>query len=408
MTIGDLIQSSLQSLTRTKARSVLTMLGIVIGVMSVILMLSVGEAAQRYILSQISSFGSNTIFVASGPETDQGQPSLFIKESLTMKDVKKLESVPWISMITGKLQQDDQITANGFVTNAQIIGTMPDEIRLNDIQTSAGSFFQQASVDGHAREAVLGNDIARVAFGEENPIGKSVKISNTTFTVIGVMRKSGTQGFQSIDTQIFIPVTTAMDLYNKKYLLMISLRPTVSPAEAKSRVQAVMRDRHGIDNPTGDLAKDDFHIMTQEDLIRSANTITDILQILLVSIAAISLIVGGIGIMNIMYVSVTERTREIGLRKAVGARSTDVLRQFLIEAVAQTMIGGFVGIALGVGLSWLGIQIISSFQSGWEFSLSWNGIFLGVTVSALIGLLFGYFPARRAAFLHPIDALRFE
>ncbi len=408
MTTNDLIQSSLQSLARTKARSILTMLGIVIGVMSVILMLSVGEAAQRYILAQISSFGSDTMFVANGPETDQGQPSLFVKESLTMKDVKKLQSVPWIAMIVGKLSQDDQVTAGGFTTNAQVVGTMPDEIRLNDIQTRAGVFFQSSAVDGNAKEAVLGNDIATTAFGAEDPIGKSIKISNSNFRVVGVMAKSGTKGFQNVDTQVYIPVTTAMDLYNKKYVSMISLRPTVPLAEAKNRIQILLRERHGIDNPEGILSKDDFHLMTQEDLIRSADTITNILQILLVSIAAISLIVGGIGIMNIMYVSVTERTHEIGLRKAVGARSRDVLRQFLVEAIVQTMIGGIIGTALGVGLSWLGIQIISSFQSGWEFSMSWNGVFLGISVSALIGVTFGYFPARRAAFLHPIDALRFE
>lgn len=408
MTINDLIQSSLQSLARTKARSVLTMLGIVIGVMSVILMLSVGEAAQRYILAQISSFGSDTMFIANGPETDQGQPSLFVKESLTMKDVKKLQSVAWISMIAAKLQQDDQVTAGGFTTNAQVVGTMPDEIRLNDIQPRLGVFFQSSAVDANAKEAVLGNDIATTAFGAEDPIGKSIKISNTNFRVVGVMAKSGTKGFQNVDTQVYVPVTTAMEVYNKKYVSMISLRPTVPLAEAKNRIQILLRERHGIDNPTGELAKDDFHLMTQEDLIRSADTITNILQILLVSIAAISLIVGGIGIMNIMYVSVTERTHEIGLRKAVGAQSRDVLRQFLVEAVVQTMIGGVIGTALGVGFSWLGIQIISSFQSGWEFSMSWNGVLLGISVSALIGVTFGYFPARRAAFLHPIDALRFE
>ncbi len=408
MTFNDLIQSSLQSLARTKARSVLTMLGIVIGVMSVILMLSVGEAAQRYILAQISSFGSDTMFIANGPETDQGQPSLFVKESLTMKDVKKLQSMPWISMIAAKLTQDDQVTAGGFTTNAQVVGTMPDEIRLNDIQPRAGVFFQSSAVDSNAKEAVLGNDIATTAFGAEDPIGKSIKISNTNFRVVGVMARSGTKGFQNVDTQVYIPVTTAMEVYNKKYVSMISLRPTVPLVEAKNRIQILLRERHGIDNPTGILSKDDFHLTTQEDLIRSADTITNILQILLVSIAAISLIVGGIGIMNIMYVSVTERTHEIGLRKAVGAQSRDVLRQFLVEAVVQTMIGGVIGTVLGVALSWLGIQIISSFQSGWEFSMSWNGVLLGISVSALIGVTFGYFPARRAAFLHPIDALRFE
>ena len=179
-------------------------------------------------------------------------------------------------------------------------------------------------------------------------------------------------------------------------------------ADAKLQIEYTLRDMHNLDNPTGDPTKDDFNVTSQDDAIKSAATITNILQILLVSIAAISLIVGGIGIMNIMYVSVTERIKEIGLRKAIGARREDILSQFLIEAVILCTLGGIIGIVLGISLAWIGISIISSFQSGWTFAISWDGVGLGLVVSATIGIIFGYFPARSAAALNPIDALRTE
>jgi len=408
MTIKDLVDSSLQSLARTKARSVLTMLGIVIGVMSVIMMLSLGEAAQRYILAQVSSFGSDTVFIVNGPSVDSGQPAIFSKQSLTYRDVKKLQTYPWVTMITGTVTQSDNLTANGLATDVQVLGTMPDEIRLNDTQPTLGAFFSMTAVESHARDAVLGYDIANQAFGAENPIGKTVKIGKVGFKIVGVMQKAGTKGFQNVDKQVFIPVTAAQDLYNATYLTQISAKTTLSLAEVKDRLAIVLRNNHNIDNPTGDPTKDDFHVQTQEDLVKSASTVAGILQILLTSIAAISLLVGGIGIMNIMYVSVTERTKEIGLRKSIGARRPDILNQFVFEAVVQTLLGGMIGTALGITLSWLGIQVINAFNPGWTFVLSTNGILLGLSVSGAIGLVFGYFPARRAAMLHPIDALRQE
>lgn len=408
MTTTDLFTSSLQSLERTKGRSVLTMLGIVIGVMAVIMMLSVGEAAQRFILSQISSFGSDIIFIVNGPEAEQREPDLFIKESLTMKDVKKLQTTPWISMIAAKLQQNDQVTGAGLETNAVVLGTMPDEILMNDLRIEEGAFFSITSVDGRSREAVLGSTVAKRLFGEESAVGKLVKINDASFRVIGVMKEAGTKGFQNVDTQVYIPVTAAMDLYHRDYLTYITVKPTIGLEDAKDRMRVLIRERHNIDNPDDERIKDDFHLMTQEDLIESASTITNILQILLISIAAISLVVGGIGIMNIMYVSVTERIKEIGLRKSIGARRSDVLSQFLVEAIMQTVVGGTIGILLGTVFTWIGIQVIGRFQTGWTFEPSVNGILIGFAVSAAIGIVFGYFPARRAARLSPIEAMRAE
>lgn len=398
----------MDSLNRTRGRSALTMLGIVIGILSVILVLSIGEAAQRYILGQVSAFGSDIVFVQNGPAVDADQPSLFNKESLTMRDVKKLQAYPWVTAIVGKVSLSDLISAYGFDTNATVAGTMPDEIRMNDLQIKSGSFITTAGVDSHAREVVLGYDIADTAFGAEDPIGKTVKIGGQGFRVIGVMGKAGSKGFTNVDKQVYIPVTSALDLYNKKFLSQISLKSSLSINDTKERIRVAIRERHNIDNPEDNLEKDDFHTQTQEDLIKSSSQITDILQILLTSIAAISLLVGGIGIMNIMYVAVTERTREIGLRKSIGARRADILNQFLVESVFLTIVGGIIGTVLGIVLSWIGIRIINSFQDGWTFAISMRGVGLGIVVSAGIGVIFGYFPARRASGLSPIEALRFE
>ncbi len=384
------------------------MLGIVIGIMSVILMLSIGEAAQRYILSQISSLGSDILTIANGSKAEAGEPSLFLKETLTLKDIKKFQQQPWITLVSGRVEQSDQLTANGFDTNVSVIGTMPDGFRMDDLQPKIGSLLTTASIDGRTRDAVLGYDIADKAFGAENPIGKTVKISGQGFKVIGVMEKIGSKSFQDVDKQVYIPVTAALDLYHKKYVNHISVKTTVGLPEAKSRLTAILRDQHNIDNPNDDLSKDDFNVTTQEDAVESASQITQILQILLVSIAAISLLVGGIGIMNIMYVTVTERIKEIGLRKAIGATRGDILQQFILEAVILTALGGMIGIVVGSALSWVAIQIISTFQPGWSFAISTRGVILGVSVSVAIGLIFGYFPARKAAGLHPIEALRAE
>lgn len=384
----------------------MTMLGIVIGVMSVILVLSIGEAAQRYILGQVSSFGSDVLTVQNGADRDETRdvPTAFIKEVLTYDDYRKLRLQPWVQDITGAVSQNDRALANGQETDVQVFGTTEDEVSLYDRRVGEGFFFTQEDVASRARVAVLGADIVKKSFGQELAIGRQVKIGTQSFRVVGVMARAGTQSFQNLDQNIYIPVTAAMDLYNKRYLASLSVRTTVGLAQGKRMVQQILRDQHRIDTNE----QDDFRVTTQEDAARSAGEITNILQILLTSIAAISLVVGGIGIMNIMYVAVTERTREIGLRKAIGARRADVLSQFLAEAVFLTTLGGVIGVLLGIGLTWLAIAIISSFQEGWTFEVSLRGVFLGVIVSSVIGLLFGYAPARKAASLRPIEALRKE
>ncbi len=406
MRISDLFQSSSQSLFRTKSRSLLTMLGIVIGITSVILVLSIGQAAERYIINQVSTFGSDVVTVSNGPKepAQNKTPSLFVKQSLTVKDYQSLKQEPWVTLATAAISQDDTVLANGVERNAQISGTTPDEVGFYDLRLAKGSFFTQDDVNGHSQVTVIGSKIAQSIFGEDFPVGKNIKIASRNFRIVGVMIPLGTRSFQDLDKRVYIPVTAAADLYNRKYADSLSVKTTLSVSEATRRLEDHLRGTHNI--PTA--IDDDFHILTQDDAIKNASQITSILQVLLASIAAISLIVGGIGIMNIMYVTVTERIREIGLRKSLGARRRDILGQFLTEAIMLTTTGGCIGVLLGLGITWLAIQVILQFQAGWVFVISVPGIVLGVGVSMTIGLIFGFAPARQAASLSPIEALRHE
>lgn len=406
MKITDLIGSAFKSLLRAGSRSVLTMLGIVIGILSVILVLSIGEAAQRYIIDQVAVFGSDLVQIANGPkEPSAGStPTAFVRQSLTFKDYQDLQRAPWVTEVVAGVTLNDVARINGDDVAVSVAGTSPDELAIYGLQVAQGQFFTETELDGRARVAVLGWKIAKSAFGQEDPIGKTISLNKQLFRITGVMEEAGTKSFQDLDKRVYIPVSSALDVYNRKFVQGISLKTDLALSDAIRRTEEFVRDRHNIT----DVKDDDFHIQTQDDAIRNTQQITSILQILLASIAAISLVVGGIGIMNIMYVTVTERIKEIGLRKSIGARRGDILGQFLVEAVVLTTLGGMIGIILGIGLTWLAITIISSFQSGWTFGISSRGVILGLGVSTAIGIVFGYAPARRAAALSPIEALRHE
>jgi ABC-type antimicrobial peptide transport system permease subunit len=362
MRIRDLVSISMTSLVRNKARAILTMLGIVIGIASVILMLSVGKAAERFLLVIVGTIVSTAV-VTYGPEN----------------------------------------------MNVSVWGSTPGEIEIFTGTVAEGRFLLDDDVDGRTKVAVIGHGVARELFGDGSAVGKVIKVRRVNYRVVGVMEKAGTRFFTKLDDLVYIPVTSAMDLFNKDRLNFLSLKPLdMSPDEAKEEVRFVLRDTHKLDNPNGVLSKDDFRVGTQEDAQKNAGTIGQVLSILLGSIAAISLVVGGIGIMNIMYVTVTERTSEIGLRKALGAKQADVLGQFLAEAIAVTSVGGVIGIIFGIILSWLTIQILNSFQPGWTFMLNMESIVMAFSVSAAIGIVFGFNPARRASKLSPIEALRYE
>ncbi len=405
MQVRDLITVSVGSLQRTLGRTLLSMLGIVIGIASVILVLSIGQSARFYIIDQISSFGSNLIFVESGQPLDKEGAAITVpREVMKERDYKALKRQSWVEHMVGIILKQDEATANGQTMTVSIWATAEDEPALYDMDMTSGTFFTKDEVDSRARVAVLGSEVTRRLFGSDEPVGKSVKIGTLNYRVIGVTEKVGTRFLQDMDKTIYMPYTAAMDAFGMETIMEFIIKPTIPAPEAVARTQEIIRDLHNIDDPD----KDDFRVITQEETIKMTEQITQVLQLFLTAVAAISLVVGGIGIMNIMYVSVTERTREIGLRKSIGAKQADIRAQFIMEAVLLTTIGGIVGTALGIFLTWVGIQIILQYQEGWRFILSLQGILWGVGVSVGTGLFFGYFPAKRAAALRPIEALRYE
>lgn len=383
------------------------MLGMIIGIAAVILALSIGESAERFILSQISGFGSDVFFMESGTlEGQTGNPSPFVEQVLTHEDFKALKRQSWIERVSGNIFQFDIFQYEGTNLNTQVVGTTPDDIVINNYDMKEGAYISEDQLDGRARVAVIGYTLEQNVFGDGNAVGKNLKLGNTNYRIIGVLEQIGTRFFQNMDEIVFVPATTLMDQRGIDRYQFFSIKTPLPTEEARYRIETFMRDRHNIDNPEGDRSKDDFYISTAEDAAEIVTAITGVLQILLAAIAAISLLVGGVGIMNIMYVSVTERINEIGLRKAIGATNGQVLRQFLIEAILLTSGGGLGGVAFGMFASWLAIQIINSYLPGWEFIISLNGILFGVIVSTMVGLIFGYAPARTASKLDPITALR--
>ncbi len=412
MRVQDLFTIARESIRRTRGRAVLTMLGIVIGIASVILMLSIGQAAEGYLLSQIASFGSDMIFVANGQGDSQenGPPSNNVKESLTIDDYQAMQRAPWVKAVAASVVVQDLLTVDSVNALVQVSGSSPGELAVYSIRAEKGRFFDADDINSRRTVMVLGPDIAKRLFGSIDPIGQSVRLGKRSYRVIGVMERGGTRFFDNVDDQAYIPFTTALEQYNRTHLNFLSLKPVsgVGVRDAIERARILLRDTHRIDNPAGVLSKDDFQVASQEDAVRSVGAIGQVLQILLASVAAISLVVGGIGIMNIMLVTVTERTREIGLRKSIGAKRGDILGQFIIEAVCLTFAGGLIGIVVGLVFSYGAIVLISQFQEGWSFFFPGNGILLAVGVSTAIGLVFGYYPARKAAMLSPIEALRYE
>ena len=420
MKFNNSFKTAIIGLKTNKTRSFLTILGIVIGIASVILMMSLGDGAQNLILGQIMSMGANNIYVEPGTfsgEIGEGDMMQQIMEemeikTLTLEDMEAIEKDPLVEMAAPLIYGVSRVVYKNNDEKVTFFATTPAYNKITDTQTILGSDFTDFDVQGMSKVAVLGYKIKEDLFEDENPIGKIIRIKQTNFRVIGVMEEQGTQMFQNFDEYIYIPITTA-----QKFLLGINhVQSSVVKIveqdkidEAVESIRLMLRERHNIYNPEGDLSKDDFKVVSGKETAELMNTVTSILALLLSSVAAIALLVGGIGIMNIMLVSVVERTREIGLRKAVGARKKDILYQFLIEAMVLTGVGGILGILLGAILSYL-VSIVLTMALGieWEFVLSLSSIILAFGVATGIGLIFGIYPARKAAKLSPIDALRYE
>ncbi len=411
MNIGMSVRIALRSLSANKLRSGLTMLGIIIGVMAVIAMLSIGRGAQAAITAQINSIGTNLLFIRPGAPQQSGVRSAEgSAATLTLEDAEALASVPDIVGVAPTVDSFAQIVYLGNNSNARVIGVTPDYVNTLNANVANGDFVSSANVTARSAVIVLGSQIATTLFNDSEPVGQSVRVNGASYRVIGVMESKGGTGFMNQDTQVFVPITTAMSRLNRGgqfrggnavSTINVKIIDTTAQDSVIQGISEVLRERHRTQ------FQDDFTIQSQQDILNTANQITGVLTIFLGGIAGVSLVVGGIGIMNIMLVSVTERTREIGIRKAVGARKGDIMAQFLTEATILSVSGGAIGILFGAIIA----RVISGINMGGttlNTVVDLDSILLAVGFSVAVGLFFGSYPANRAAGLHPIDALRYE
>ncbi|MBI4791124.1 MAG: ABC transporter permease [Chloroflexi bacterium] len=411
MNMSESIRIALRSLGANRMRSGLTMLGIVIGVMSVIAMLSIGQGAQAAITSQITSIGTNLLYIRPGSTSSGGvRAAEGSAATLTLEDGEALRDLANIVAVAPQVDSFGQVAYLGNNVNGRVIGTTPDYLDAINVSLAEGEFISAANVTAQSAVVVLGSQIATDLFDTSSPVGQSVRINGQTFRVIGVMTSKGGTGALNSDTQLYVPITTAMSRLsrtgqfrgsNSVSVLNVKITDSKLQDSVIQDIGDVLRERHRTQ------FQDDFNIQSQQDILNTANQVTGILTLFLGGVAAISLVVGGIGIMNIMLVSVTERTREIGLRKAVGARKRDILAQFLTEATFLSLSGGLIGIVLGAIIA----QLISGLSVGGttvNAVVGMDSVFLAVIFSAGVGLFFGSYPANRAAGLRPIEALRYE
>ena len=407
MDIIELFLESLGTLTLNKTRTGLAILGIVIGIGSVIALVSLGQATQQSIQSRIESLGSNLLTVQPG-STNQGAVRGVQggRTTLTFDDAKAIEAsttITTISKVSPEFSRRTQITTGGSNTNTQVVGSTPAYAEVHKVTIASGNFITQRDVEVMNKVAVLGPQVVTDLFGEgANPIGQSIRAGGQTLKIIGVTQAKGGSGFQNQDDMVFVPLTTAQkQLFGINYLGSIALEAKNAEvmADAQNEVGYFLLSRHKFSDP----AEADFSIMSQQDLLNTVTSTTGTFTSLLAGIAAISLLVGGIGIKNIMLVTVTERTREIGLRKALGAKKKIIITQFLLESIILTFTGGVIGIIFGIIISYVISQLTSS-----PFVISPASILLAFVVSAGIGILFGWYPAQKAAGLQPIEALRYE
>ncbi|NMB57085.1 FtsX-like permease family protein [Candidatus Beckwithbacteria bacterium] len=400
----EIFKESTLTLTTNKVRTGLAMLGVIIGIGSVIALMSLGQSSQKNITDQIQSLGANLLTIQPGAAQSGGIRSSSSRDTLTLEDAKAIKKeISLVTEISPIISGNSQVVAGKNNTNVSIYGVYPTYTSVNNIKIASGSFITDKYLNNIGRVAVLGPDVVTDLFGEgANPIGKSIRVNGQNLKVIGTTVSKGGSGMMSSDNMIYIPFTTASKvLFGQNYLssLSLSVINENSMTQAEEQVEALLLKRHKISDPD----KADFRIMNQEDIIETISSVTGTFVTLLAGIAAISLVVGGIGIMNIMLVTVTERTREIGLRKALGAKKKIIITQFLIEAILITFIGGIIGVIIGILISF----ILSSLMS-LSFTINISSIFLAFGVSVFTGIVFGWYPAKKASDLQPIEALRYE
>ncbi|MFA6253026.1 MAG: ABC transporter permease [Patescibacteria group bacterium] len=407
MTAHDLFEETYLALLANKARSSLTILGIVIGIASVIAMIAIGQGSQNNIQSSIQSLGSNLVLVmpgtqrGAGTQVSQGRGSA---QTLTQGDADAIaEEISLAAAVAPELSGRYQVTAKGTNTNTSVMGTNSNYTGIRNVEVDSGSFVTEQHVKNKSKVVVLGPTVRDDIFGEGvNPVGQTIRIKQIEFKVIGVTKAKGGTGFSNQDDMIFVPISTAQQFLSgsdKVSTISVQAQDQKSMEPLQEQITTLLLERHNI----ADSASADFSTLNQADIVETASSVANTFTILLGSVAAISLLVGGIGIMNMMLTNVTERTREIGLRKAIGAKRKDISRQFLVEAITLTFIGGILGVLLG----WLA-ALLASQLGGLATKISGLSILLAFGVSAFIGIAFGYYPAKRAAGFNPIDALRFE
>ena len=398
------------AINENRGRSALTMLGIIIGVGAVVLMTSLGKGAESLILGSVSSFGSDLIYINPGsPDEGLVAGSITSVDRLKYRDYLNLRKSDFLENVTPFLVYDAILVSGDENQKAQVVGTTNGYSKALNFYPQKGRFIEDFDTASSARIVVLGYKLADRLYGDKDPVGEDLKIKGLNFRIVGLMEEQGGNAFESYDDMAFIPVTTMQTyLFGVDYVQTIMAQAKGDIDQVVIQTRETMRRLHNIDNPNDELSKDDFNIITQEQAVGIFTSVSSVLTLFITLIASISLVVGGIGIMNIMYVSVNQRTREIGLRKAVGATSWDILLQFLLEAVVLTMIGGVLGVVGGVGFSFLLSKIIVRFQATWQFQLNYEALLISLVVSILIGIVFGLYPARRAAGKNPIEALRYE
>ena len=399
-----ILKVGLKAIARNKMRSALTALGIIIGVACVIAMVGVGRGSQAAIQSQINALGTNFLMVFPGVATQSGARIFTGESTLTEDDVAAVRAeAPSVAYVSPMSRTGGQVVSGSSNWGTQVQGVGVEWPFIRSWNTSQGTFFGDNEVRSATKVAVLGSTVATALFGDKNPIGATIRIKNFPFRVIGVLETKGgsTQG-QDQDDTVVAPYTTVMRLLkgrNRIDMFMASAVSADAVAQAQTEIDALLRQRHRL-QPGQD---SDFMIRSQQEIAETANETSRTLSILLASAASISLLVGGIGIMNIMLVSVTERTREIGIRMAIGAKGKDILTQFLVEALTLSIAGGLIGIVLGVGAS-----RILAWKAQWNIALPPESILLAFGFSVAIGVFFGFYPARKASRLDPIEALRYE
>jgi len=407
MRITDLFEETYIALSANKGRSALTILGIVIGIASVIAMTAIGQGAQASVQSSITAAGSNLLYVQPGQargvgmQVRSGQGS---SQSLTLDDADAIEkTVTLAKAVSPELSRRYQVTAKGTNTNTSVIGCKPTYLEVHNLTMDLGSFISDSDLKSQNRVAVLGSTTRDDLFGAgASALGSTIRINQEIFRVIGVVQAKGGSGFNNPDDAIYVPLTAAQAyLSGQDYVSNIAVQ--ASSADVMSAAQQQITDLMMLRHKIKDATQADFNVMNQADLVATVSNVTGTFTMLLASIAGISLLVGGVGIMNMMLTNVTERTREIGLRKAIGAEEGDITTQFLLESVALTFLGGAIGVIIGWAIAY-GVQYFGVTTT----KVTWDNVILAFGVSAVIGIVFGYYPARRAAKLDPIESLRFE